>query len=1009
MTCQQTLKPQLQKLSRSMLPQRRCLAASAGGYGLMLLMVFITSTVLVGASLQMVVGSSTAGYLGTTSQDNTAAQQLAQKGMEIVLADMQSDLNSGITVDSSYTYSSSGTDASMPTDPASLGGGTTSLGSFSATMTSVFASNYLVKVTATVGSVTTSVSKLVKMTRSNSTNVMDSMTNARAIYSLRKMRSAYSGSAIRVRRSSDNTEQDIGFDSAGNLDMDSLRTFISASVSPPLDSVGSAAAAFGLRKLRTAYTTNKLIRVRRSNDNTEIDIGYTSTGDLDVKTLMNFAGWQTAYVKTWYDQSGNGLDATQTTTSKQPSIVQQGVLNTVNNRPAIKFDGTDDRLTFTRSISDDFTMVANYSVVAGYGTTIANGSGGGTVWNTHAGLVDADVTGSSNDFGLSIDTSGHLYTGNGSSDTSISSATTTSTSISSPGYNDSKMHWAVFTRAKSTGFLTLFHDRLLYSGTNSSTSSLTTPTTISIGSVNTNSNFLNGYVGEVLAYGSVVSKDNLQTLQRNEAWYYNMSAPSYVAYQYPLDTVTSAAMAVGLRKLRSAYAGSAIKVRRSSDNTTQDIGFDRQNNLDVNALMTFVGSGSGSIDTWYDQSGNGKDLTQATASYQPPIVNAGTLVMLNGKPTVYFDATNTTLTNATMSNTGTSASAAAFAAKSSTAGTTSRIMTVWKSGDSNDRQYNTSSAILATNSNYLDSERNSGTYGHVTANVPFTYDYPFVAMDVYDGTNQYLYMDGAQVATYAYSQAFGYTTVRLGCAWQCSTATDKFGGYISEAYLYNSSISTANRQWLTQNMESYYAAPLATAYVTKWYDQSGNGYNLAQVSPVLQPTLTLPNTGVNNNRPTVNFNGSQYMYSTTGFPTSSDYSISAVYSYFDATTSTNGIVGEDSNVHALLMSTTNALNLWHSGAFATTTAILTKNTNYAVAATFVNSSKAGTVYISNTSKGTGTAGVSNTSAGIQVGAFNNGGNTLYGTISEALIFNRVLSSTDRTGLYQSQVGYYGAQ
>jgi len=30
-------------------------------------------------------------------------------------------------------------------------------------------------------------------------------------YSLRKLRSAYTGSAIRVRRSSDSTEQDIGF------------------------------------------------------------------------------------------------------------------------------------------------------------------------------------------------------------------------------------------------------------------------------------------------------------------------------------------------------------------------------------------------------------------------------------------------------------------------------------------------------------------------------------------------------------------------------------------------------------------------------------------------------------------------------------------------------------------------------------------------------------------------------------------------------------------------------
>ena len=43
------------------------------------------------------------------------------------------------------------------------------------------------------------------------------------------------------------------------------------------------------------------------------------------------------FVETWYDQSGNGNDLTQTTATKQPSILSGGVINTRNNKPIIKF------------------------------------------------------------------------------------------------------------------------------------------------------------------------------------------------------------------------------------------------------------------------------------------------------------------------------------------------------------------------------------------------------------------------------------------------------------------------------------------------------------------------------------------------------------------------------------------------------------------------------------------------------------------------------------------------
>ena len=102
-----------------------------------------------------------------------------------------------------------------------------------------------------------------------------------------------------------------------------------------------------------------------------------------------------------------------------------------------------------------------------------------------------------------------------------------------------------------------------------------------------------------------------------------------------LDTYPSALEAYSVRLLRTAYAGNAIRVRRSSDNSEQNIGF-VNGYLDTASLLTFVGAGNGFITTWYDQSGNSRNITQTTAGNQPRIVTSGVLLSSNGKATVSF-------------------------------------------------------------------------------------------------------------------------------------------------------------------------------------------------------------------------------------------------------------------------------------------------------------------------------------------------------------------------------------
>ncbi len=106
-----------------------------------------------------------------------------------------------------------------------------------------------------------------------------------------------------------------------------------------------------------------------------------------------------------------------------------------------------------------------------------------------------------------------------------------------------------------------------------------------------------------------------------------------------LEQYPGADVAYSLRLLDSTYTGNCIKVRRDSDDTEQDIGFSG-GVLDTASITTFCGgSGSGItgyVSVWYDQSGNGVNLTQATATSQMQIVTDGdSFYMWNGHPRIY--------------------------------------------------------------------------------------------------------------------------------------------------------------------------------------------------------------------------------------------------------------------------------------------------------------------------------------------------------------------------------------
>jgi hypothetical protein len=107
-----------------------------------------------------------------------------------------------------------------------------------------------------------------------------------------------------------------------------------------------------------------------------------------------------------------------------------------------------------------------------------------------------------------------------------------------------------------------------------------------------------------------------------------------------LDVYPGAAAAYSLRKLRTAYIGSAIRVRRSSDLSEMDIGF-VNNVLDTTTLLTFVGAFNGIVVIWYDQSGNSNNaIINSFAPTGPFIVILGVLQTQNSKPCLRFRTAN---------------------------------------------------------------------------------------------------------------------------------------------------------------------------------------------------------------------------------------------------------------------------------------------------------------------------------------------------------------------------------
>ncbi len=120
-------------------------------------------------------------------------------------------------------------------------------------------------------------------------------------YSLRKLKFSYTGFAIKVRRSTDNAEANVAFDTQEMVGGNSVVT---------VTAVGTSGLTLGQ------------------------NLSYAS-----------FSASSTILVTTWYDQGLNAYHAVQTDQTRQPPLTLN-IAGTLNNLPAIEFDGNKSFVVF---------------------------------------------------------------------------------------------------------------------------------------------------------------------------------------------------------------------------------------------------------------------------------------------------------------------------------------------------------------------------------------------------------------------------------------------------------------------------------------------------------------------------------------------------------------------------------------------------------------------------------------------------------------------------------------
>lgn len=171
---------------------------------------------------------------------------------------------------------------------------------------------------------------------------------------------------------------------------------------------------------------------------------------------------------------------------------------------------------------------------------------------------------------------------------------------------------------------------------------------------------------------------------------------------------------------------------------------------------------------------------------------------LNGKQSISLDGASMGFRGA-LANTGTVSTTFVVATLNTSTGTNGRLISL--AGTTGD-DYNSTSFVIPFIRPTSQSVAGFRNNSYLSTKAIPAYDAPFYASSIFDGTNNTVHVNGTAATAAASTGTFAITKYSIGT--QPNIAGDWWKGYVSEVLIYNSALSTPNRQ----AVEAYLA--------TKW-------------------------------------------------------------------------------------------------------------------------------------------------------------------------------------------------
>jgi hypothetical protein len=598
-----------------------------------------------------------------------------------------------------------------------------------------------------------------------------------AAYSLRRVSSSYSGSAIQANNGL--IYRDIGFDASGNLNTGSLTSLIATGSNVLAGDYSGLAAAYSLRKVVPGYAGD-VIEVQSGS--VSQSIGFDSLGNLDTGSLLTFAGSGNAFVKTWYDQSGNNNHATQSVAVNQPQIVNTGSIITENQKPNLFFNGTTSFLLTANSI-----ISTDFSVYAVAKTPSAGSNRTGFVLSQYA-------------------------------------------------VNDANRLYFAITR----------------------------PSDLTIGV----------QIGGQLDF-------RLTNLNFNQQLYYWNRTGSNIEFAENSASIATATNSTIAQNSRLGLGGfeagqrSLINMQEVLVYTSSQASNRTYIENNINAYYDIYTTSSTStenafVNTWYDQSGNGRHATQTATGSQPLIVSSGSLITENGKSAIRFDGINDHLIN---TNPLTYGSFSTFlTTKFSGISPTAQTPIQYSKLDISQLGLSYSPTVVLQSSDSTVSPIATASFSSTWTGSLLSISNITTFDSVY--TTSSLSVNGTIVASGSRIVSSPSDGITIGLITSLP-ATTQLTGSISEIVIYNGSL-TGSKILIENNINNYYNIYTGSnhGFVARWYDQSGNGHHFQQPLTASQPLIVSSGSYLGS----VNLDGvDDWMNSLTSYTTSNQNSIFTVF------------------------------------------------------------------------------------------------------------------------------------